>query len=157
MPSLPYLLLHDFLNDMFVKYTNNKYTAWRTYDMRTLFPKEVQKYHKDWSSFRGSKQLKYNHRHSVQWKLTRCSLLRRLKLLNMGMEYRKKIPTLLQETVSAAMAWLTDGKSKCLKILKNPLQEYCDDGLLAFGVYCRRLNTSINFENDPWEQKTLWF
>lgn len=46
-------------------------------------------------------------------------------------------------------------KIKMLEVLKKSSQEYCAGGLLALGVYCRMLSTSINFENDPWEQKTL--
>lgn len=54
-----------------------------------------------------------------------CSLHTQVSLAWVWKTGRK----LLQETTSAVMHWLSDGKAKCLKVLKNCLEEYCDDGL----------------------------
>lgn len=72
--------------------------------------------------------------------------------LSVGMEDWKKIAAGNSFSSNELAEY---GKAKCLKVLKNPLEEYCHDGLTALDIYCGRISASINFRNDPWEQKTL--
>lgn len=98
-----------------------------------------------------------NEQYYTSRKESKHSLLSRLNPLSLAMEEFTKYLHSCRKQLQEQCLWLSDGKSECLKVLKNLLQEYCDDGLLALSIYCRRLSTSINFENDPLEQKTLWF